>query len=217
MNNLYSDKPSDYFKLIRKEIIDLIPPNTKRILDIGCGEGNTAYEAKIFLNADYVAGIELNEQACAIAKEKLDKIVCGNIEIIELPFDPNFFDCIICADVLEHLVNPWDVLIKLKRYLSEDGVLIASIPNLQYIVPVIRILLNKFEYEDYGILDRSHLRFFTLHTIQKMFSDSGYEIIKIAYNRNKSLKMKIFNLMTIGLLKKFSIFQFLILAKAKLK
>lgn len=215
MNKLYSDKPSDYFQLVRKEIIDLIPLKSKRFLDIGCGEGNTAYEAKKFLNADFVAGVELNEYACEIARNKLDYVICGNIETIELPFEDRYFDCIICADVLEHLVNPWSVLSMLKRYLKDDGVIIASIPNLQYIVPLLKILGNKFEYEDYGILDKSHLRFFTLHTIKKMFTECDYEIVKIDYNKNESLKVKLFNLITFGLFKKFTIFQYLIVAKPK--
>ncbi len=210
---LYKEKPEDYYNLIRREIIDLIPEGTKNILDIGCGEGATAQDVKRRLGPEFVAGVELSEEAYQIAKKKLDSVVLGNIEEINLPFVENFFDCIICADVLEHLVNPWEVLIKLKKYLSSDGCLIASIPNLQYIGAILKIVFNKYDYEVYGIFDKSHLRFFTLHTIKKMFNDCGYEIIKIEDNRNNSMKMRILNIVSFGLFKPFSIFQYLIVAR----
>jgi len=137
------------------------------------------------------------------------------LELIELDFPNEYFDCIIYADVLEHLKNPENVLIKHREKLNDNGYIIASIPNIQYIRPVLSILFDKLEYAEAGILDRTHLRFFTLHTIKKMFADTGFEIIKINDNRNESLKFKIINMLSFNLLKKFSVFQYLILAKKK--
>jgi O-antigen biosynthesis protein len=211
-NQLYGNKDENYYKLVRSETIELIPKTAKRILDIGCGNGDTALAAKNLLNAEFVAGVELFEKAALEAKEKLDLVIQDDIEKIEFPFDDGTFDCIICADILEHLSNPWDTLNKLSRLLAPNAVLIASIPNLQYIVPLLKIAFNKFEYEQAGILDKTHLRFFTLHTIKKMFDECNYDIVKIGANMNNTIKFKILNAITFGLTTPYSVFQYLISA-----
>ena len=188
--------------------------NSKKILEAGCGEGYTGEEAKKRTGAE-VTGIELFEEAAAKAKTRLDRVIIGDLEQINLDYPDKYFDCILYADVLEHLKNPEKVLSNHFRKLSDQGYIIASIPNIQYIRPVLSILSDKLEYEDAGILDRTHLRFFTLHTIKKMFSECGFEIIKINTNSNDSLKFKIINNLSFGLTKKFSVFQYLILAKKR--
>ena len=94
----------------------------------------------------------------------------------ELPLDypEHFFDYVITADVLEHLVEPWRVVANIRPHLKETGTLLASIPNIMH-VSVMRDLLNgRFRYQDAGILDRTHLRFFTLTEIDSLFAGAGY-------------------------------------------
>ena len=211
----YAEKDNSYYDLVRKEILDLIPGSTKHLLDIGCGTGAISSMAKKKFHIDEVIGIEKFENAASVAATKLDKVFCGDIESLQLDYAGNYFDCILCADILEHLINPENVLRKLKALLSDSGVLITSLPNIRHIVPLLKIMFDKLEYEESGVLDKTHLRFFTLHTMKKMFAETGFEIQRIENNRSVSLKFRIANVITFGLFKPFSIYQYIFVLKKK--
>lgn len=213
---LYPDKDKSYYSLGRHELLALVPPNTKRLLDVGCGGGYTGATAKKLFGLKEVVGIELFQSAADSAKTKLDRVITGDIEDLNLDFPEGYFDCILCADVLEHTKNPWEVLRKLYGYLDDEGVLIASIPNIRHIVPILKILFDRFEYEESGILDKTHLRFFTLHTMKQMFEENGYRITRIESNRSSSWKFWLLNLFSIGLMRQLSIYQYVIVAQKKL-
>ena len=211
----YAEKKSSYYDLVREEILNLIPGSTKHLLDVGCGMGTISSLAKKKFNIEEVVGIEKFENAASVAATKLDKVICGDIESLQLDYADNYFDCILCADILEHLINPENVLRKLRTLLNDNGVLITSLPNIRHIVPLLKILLDKLEYEESGVLDKTHLRFFTLHTMKKMFEETGFEIQRIENNRSISLKFKIANIITFGLFKPFSIYQYIFILKKK--
>jgi len=210
--NLYSIKEENYFSLVRQDIVKLIPEGTKRVLDVGCADGATGEEIKRRFSAE-VIGVELYEDAADIAKKRLDQVFCSDVETFRPSFDTGYFDCIIFADVLEHTKNPWMVLARYMEYLSPEGCVVASIPNIRYIVPVLKILFNRFEYEPSGVLDQTHLRFFTYHTIKKLFSICGLKIVRHETNRNRGWKMNLLTYLSFGLLKDFSVFQHLVVAK----
>ena len=203
----------EYYELLRPEIFNLIPKSTKRLLDVGCAEGVLAYEAKKKYNIENVVGVEFIERAAEIAKTRLDGVLIGDIESLNLDFPAGYFDCVICADVLEHLKDPWKALLRLKQILNDDGAMIISLPNLRHIVPILKIISDRFEYTDSEILDRTHLRFFTLHTMKKLFDECGLKIESISCNRSVSLKFKLANVLTFGLFKPFSVYQYIFLLK----
>ena len=211
---MYDTKKDDYFSLVRHDIVSLIPSGVQRVLDVGCGEGASGLEIKKIFSAE-VVGIELFENAANIADTRLDRVILADVEALNPDFEAGYFDCIVFADVLEHTKDPWSVLNKYKKHLSKDGCIIASIPNIRYIVPVLKILFDKFEYEPSGVLDQTHLRFFTLHTMKKMFDECGLKIIKLSSNKNNGWKMKLLSGLSFGLLKNFAVFQYLIVAKKK--
>lgn len=217
LESLYLKKDDWYFEFPREELIPLVPPATKRLLDVGCGAGITAGKLKQVYGIEEVTGIEFVPRAAQRAMERIDRVVIADLETIQLDFPEGYFDCILCADVLEHLRQPGDLLMKLRRHLSNGGVLVASIPNIRHIVIVLKIIFDKWEYEPAGILDEGHLRFFTFHTIQKMFQDAGFEIVKVADNRSISWKFKLLNLVSFGLLKPFSIYQYLLVVKKRVE
>ncbi|NJD23017.1 MAG: class I SAM-dependent methyltransferase [Melioribacter sp.] len=212
-NSQYAEKDDSYYGLIREEILNLIPSSTKRLLDIGCGMGTISSIAKKKFNIKEVIGIEKFENAASVASTKLDKVICGDIESIQLEYSNNYFDCILCADVFEHLINPENVVRKLHHLLSDNGVMITSLPNIRHIVPLLKIIFDRLEYEESGILDKTHLHFYTLHTMKKMFLETGFEIQRIENNRSRSLKFKIANIITLGLFKPFSIYQYIFVLK----
>lgn len=172
------EKPETYYSNVREDVIAMIPPRTKKLLDIGCSSGLTGKRIKK-LGVPFVAGIEKNEWAATEAKKYLDQVNIGDIETIPIPYPKKHFDCILFADVLEHLVNPAQVIKKITPYLDDDGVIIASIPNVKFFGVIHNLVEGNWTYEKEGILDETHLRFFTLKEIKKLFHQTGLEILEI--------------------------------------
>uniref|UniRef100_UPI00404ACADC class I SAM-dependent methyltransferase n=1 Tax=Flavobacterium sp. TaxID=239 RepID=UPI00404ACADC len=192
----YKDKPKGYYDNIRKEMLKYLPKEAKKVLDVGCGNGCFAEVIKKQNTAE-VWGIELMEQEANLAKQVIDKVFAGPCEnfIDNLPDD--YFDVIYFNDVLEHLVNPYLVLSKIKNKLSTNGVIISSIPNVRYHNSFIKVLINKdWKYEPYGVMDFTHLRFFTEKSIIRMYSDAGYKVeISEGINKSRSLKPYLYNIL----------------------
>ena len=193
------DIPRDYFRNPRYEMIGFIPENAKKILDVGCGEGYFGYELKKRIKAT-IWGVELDRTAAESAREKLDNVVIGDISNIIYELPDNYFDCIIFNDILEHLIDPFTMLVEIQRKLTSTGVVVSSIPNIRYFDHVRRYLLKKeWKYEDSGILDRMHLRFFAKKSIVDMFESTGYDILNICgINPTKSKNYRILNLLLLG-------------------
>jgi glycosyltransferase involved in cell wall biosynthesis/SAM-dependent methyltransferase len=171
------EKPENYYKNIRYDLIPLVPEDANCILEVGCAEGMTGNELKKRPNV-FVAGIENNKAAAEIARNVLDDVIVGDIEDMDIPYRPSVFDCIIFADVLEHLVNPLDVLKTMSKFLKDDGTVIISIPNVQFYGVVHQLIEGNWTYQKEGILDETHLRFFTFKEIEKLLKKAGLYIQK---------------------------------------
>ncbi len=209
----YDSKDREYYRQVRTEILDKIPPGTKRMLEIGCAEGVMAQVAKEKFGMDEVVGVEYNEQSAIVASKRLDKVLCGNIETMELPYPENYFDVIICGDVLEHLIDPWETLIKLVSHLRTGGVVIVSIPNIAYWDVVRAIIRDDFRYQDSGVLDRTHLRFFTRSTIITMLTTAGLEVINEHRNKDVHRGQLWWRILTMGFHKNANVVQFVFTAR----
>src|SRR5258708_16594754 len=120
----YGDKPASYFQGARHDIVSDLPPSpTLSILEIGCGIGATLSLAKRQCKASLTVGVEVDPVSAAMAREPVDAIIEGNIESVELPFPPSHFDVLIMSEVLEHLIDPWATLRKLRPFLRVGGLL----------------------------------------------------------------------------------------------
>ena len=215
-----------YFRNVRDDIVSLVPGDANDILEIGCAAGMTGNKLKQKPGV-YVAGVELDHRAAVEAKKVLDDVIEGDIETLELPFGEKRFDCILFADVLEHLIDPLDVLKKTRKFLKTDGSVIASIPNVQYLGLVSQLVEGNWTYQDEGILDRTHLRFFTYHEIIKLFDEAGYIISSVNETldpqyRNVKNQTTTLNLGRLSIrdlspdeLKKFFVYQYKVTAKLK--
>lgn len=210
-------KTDNYFRYTRVEMMKYIPDNAGTILDIGCGEGVFSQELKKRTNRE-VWGIEIIAQCAEKAKERLDRVMVGDIEIDDFDLPSDYFDCIICNDVLEHFKDPWSILRRLKNNLKKNGYVIASIPNVRYYKNIKALLLRKeWEYASAGILDFTHLRFFTQKSILSMFDDCGYSVITIEGINPMLLswKLKFANMMLCDFLGDMKYLQFACIAKVK--
>ncbi|CUH96257.1 hypothetical protein P22_2347 [Propionispora sp. 2/2-37] len=171
---------AEYSMMVRNEIINWMDaPNeaSVRVLEVGCACGGTLLQIKNKYGNASLFGIELNENAAKDAS-LFAEISAVDIENAELQYPKRFFHYIILADVLEHLRNPWETVKRLYEYLTPDGQLLASIPNVMHFSVIRHMINGHWTYEDAGILDKTHLRFFTLDEIRKMFVASGFSDIQ---------------------------------------
>ncbi len=167
---------TDYYLSERKDIFPFIPQGIQKTLDVGCATGGFSTKLKKERNTESW-GIEMQEDVAKIAKTKLDKVLVGSFDEVAHDLPQHYFDCIFFNDVLEHMSYPETCLTKIKANLRPDGKIIASIPNMRHISVLRELILKKdWKYEDSGILDRTHLRFFTKKSIIRMFEDCGYRV-----------------------------------------
>jgi len=180
------DKVPTYFDYVRKVLLDLIPTNLRGgvMLEIGAAGGNTSLYAKHEGYADKIYGVELCEIEESNQKDSaFSDFIIGDLEKIELPFEEKSFDVILCGDVLEHLVDPYAQVDRLRNLLKDEGRLIVSLPNIRQWRTIKKILVKgDFKYEDSGILDRTHLRFFTKKNMIDLFEQRGFKVEKIVPN-----------------------------------
>lgn len=164
----------EYFQHLRSDILNAVPVNAGRVLDVGCGAGMLGKAIKERNPSTYVEGIEFNKAAAKMAAGFLDKAHHADVETFSPPFTAGTFDCIIFADILEHLRDPWKTIKDYVPFLQAGGSLVASIPNIKQL-SILRNLIqhDTWEYADEGILDRTHLRFFTRSGFQRLLEDAG--------------------------------------------
>lgn len=205
-------KEDKYYESEREDIIALIPNSARRVLDIGCGFGLMSKKLKKTRNIE-VVGIENEEKVISIARDNVDELVIGDVENLKLPFEQSYFDCLIYGDILEHLREPWKLLKEHAYYLKKGGYCIASIPNISH-YSVIKSLLNDiWEYKPSGILDETHLRFFTLEGIREMFRNAGYAIEEEKRHIRGSKSKKLLNKLLLGKIEHLLTEQYVIKAR----
>lgn len=159
----------------RRKIFDKVSPGS-RVLEIGCGSGILSNLLSIRKHCR-VYCIDKDPVISSFAKGKCIEVLNTDIENSGLPYKDGYFDHIILVNVLEHMREPKNVLICLKRYLSENGSLIYSVPNIVNWHSRMTLFLGKFEYEDGTVYDRDHLRFFNLRSARNLAIDAGYRIV----------------------------------------
>ncbi|HEY0828707.1 MAG TPA: bifunctional glycosyltransferase family 2 protein/class I SAM-dependent methyltransferase [Bacilli bacterium] len=209
-----------YSTFIRNDLLVFLDhPQTEplRILEVGCACGATLLEIKNRYPQAELYGIELNPNAASVAALIAD-VTDQDIEKAELRYSRHFFDYIIFADVLEHLNDPWSVLKNLLPYLKEDGKMLASIPNVMHYSLIHSLLSGYWTYTDSGLLDRTHLRFFTFHEIKNMFRDAGFQMLEInqvilnTTNEQEQFMKELCKFSSVDLYSQYNTYQYLIKA-----
>jgi SAM-dependent methyltransferase len=201
-----------YFDYTRREILPLLPDTIARALEIGCGTGNTLSWLRELKQCNWIGGVEVSPEAAASAREKLDAVFEGNIEEMDLPIEKNSLDLVLCLDVLEHLIDPWRMVRRLRDLLKPGGALIVSVPNVRNRDILFPLLFKgKWEYAEAGLLDRSHLRFFVRDTAVQLVESSGLRVDKVdATGLGRSRKSRFINSMLPRFITSLFIKQYLI-------
>jgi len=187
-------RPPDYYAALREDLIAFVPEDARRVLEVGCGIGRTGKAIKEKRGGTIeVTGVEKEADVAAEARNNIDKVIVGDVESISLPFERPYFDCIIYGEVLEHLRDPWGALLKHREFLKTGGVVIASIPNIAHYRVVKMLRRKEWSYQSGGILDLSHLRFFTIKSIYDLFRRSRLDIIHVGNKISASKIRKALN------------------------
>lgn len=180
LKQTYEEKPPQYFEGQRADMVDLLPDNPNaRVLEIGCGYGGTGGLAFQKRKCSEYFGVEISETAAGFARGQLTDVLLGNVETAELPWPEGYFDALILSEVLEHLMDPWSVLRKLAPLLRNRAVVMASSPNIGQISVIRSLALGRWDLADFGVMDRTHLRWFTPSSYRDLFEMSGFVVDQI--------------------------------------
>jgi spore maturation protein CgeB/SAM-dependent methyltransferase len=176
---------SAYYTKERPEIADLIPGDAQRILDVGCGGGRLARLLKQGAGHREVWGVEMDSAACTEAKKWLDRVDRADASVWEPPADKGYFDALVFADVLEHLPSPQATVERYLSWLKPGGAVVLSLPNVRFWGVVKHLVDGYWTYQDEGILDRTHLRFFTWTEVQRLLAACGLEVERVRWNQDR--------------------------------
>jgi O-antigen biosynthesis protein len=177
---LRQPKTQDYFANCREDVIDALAKRrveATRILELGCSAGGTGEKLKRLMKPQIYVGIEFDAKAAEVARSRLDEVHVADLNMAsprDLGLADQRFDLLMALDVLEHLYDPWDVLARWAALLSPGGYVVVSVPNIQNVNIVQDLLTGSFTYTDAGLLDATHIRFFTRKTLTQLLTGAGF-------------------------------------------
>lgn len=209
---MYEDKQPFYFNFVRRDIESLLPTHAPRALEVGCAAGATLDWLRRSGKVAHTTGIELMPDAAAVARQRVDHVLQGPVETQLDALEGERFDLVLCLDVLEHLVDPWEVMQRLRRQVTPGGAIIVSLPNVRNHRVVLPLLLRgSFEYEEAGIMDRTHLRFFSHQGAISLLEQAGFHVTAEAATGTRRGDLDFWrNRLTLGLLSQFFVCQHLL-------
>jgi len=202
---------NDYYDHVRQQLIGLLDTVPERVLELGCASGGTLAYLKQ-RGARETFGVELDPDAAEDARAHVDHVWQGDVETIDLPIEESSLDGIVVADVLEHLRDPWEALGRWTRFLRSGGVVLASVPNVRHFSVSLPLLLRgRWQYGDTGILDRTHLRFFTRKSAIELFTAAGLQVERVQPALGPRRRM--LDIATVGLFRDLLATQYFLLAR----
>ena len=176
MSNSVPDANSDYYAATRAELRGYLPEYYTRVLEVGCGRGG--FRANLAATAE-VWGVEPFADAAEIARGRMNRVLIGKYEDVQSQLPDFAFDLIICNDVIEHMADDVGFLNAIRRKMQPGGYLMGSVPNMRNL-PILQALVfrKEWEYQDEGVLDRTHLRFYTNKSLGGLLARAGFDVTK---------------------------------------
>lgn len=192
--SIYKDKPASYFANTRSDFVELLRtgPNAQ-VLELGCGAGGTGRAVLATGKAGRYVGIELDVEAARVASGGLSEVLVGDVQEISLDGLEGRFDALIISEVLEHLTDPWTTVSRLASCVKTGGQLLASSPNIAHWNIILNLVLGRFRYREAGIMDQTHLRWFTPESYVALFEAAGFEIETVRAMRENGWKGRLLN------------------------
>jgi SAM-dependent methyltransferase len=173
-----SDTDAAYYAQERPEVVPFLPPAAERVLEVGCSEGR--FRANLPRTCEY-RGVELSAEAARVAAKVLDTVLVGRYDDVASQLPAHYFDLVICNDVIEHLPDHDAFLEGIKEKMAPGAHLVGSVPNVRYLPHLVKLLVGKeWRYEEWGVLDRTHLRFFTCRSWERTLREHGFVVETIA-------------------------------------
>jgi 2-polyprenyl-3-methyl-5-hydroxy-6-metoxy-1,4-benzoquinol methylase len=218
MHSDYANKPDGYYAHARTDIAPFLPPHADRVLEIGCGDGATLAWLKAQGRCALAVGIESFPGAAEAARGRADHVEPGNAEqMLEQVAPWGRFDLVLCLDVLEHMVDPWQLLRRLEPLTTDNAVLILSVPNVRhYKVSLALLLFGQWQYQQAGVLDRTHLRFFTRASAQALATGANLRLRSCVGSRPPAGSPSwLADLLSLGLLRDLFSVQYLVAASKR--
>lgn len=160
------------------DLLNVIPKDARFLVEVGCSSGALAREFKKISPSSRYVGFEIDENYVTLAKRYCDEVMHADIESIDDKAWEKFrgADCFIFGDTLEHLKDPWRILKKICGLISPKGAVVCCIPNAQHWSLQVKLNIGDFRYQESGLLDRTHLRWFTRQTMVELFKDAGFDV-----------------------------------------
>ena len=173
-------KQTPAHEVANPDLVALMPKTSRRVVEVGSSSGALARAFKGLAPACHYTGIEIDAEYAEASKRYCDAVVFASVEEMDdAAFDALFpSDCWVFGDTLEHLRDPWRLLRRIRERITAGGSVVACIPNAQHWSVQARLNCGLFRYEDSGLLDRTHLRWFTRITIKEMFESTGFSIVE---------------------------------------
>ena len=202
----------NYYHFVRREIAPLLPRNATRILEVGAGAGATLKWLKSLYPLTVTTAVELNPALLDELKLNADVVIIGPIE--DVFAELKTYDLILLLDVLEHLPDSTQTLRRLTKLLNAGGQVIVSVPNIAHLSVSIPLLLKRrFDYQEAGILDRTHLRFFVENTAIRLLNDADLIVTKGVISGIRGPRTKLLNFLSCGLLRHHLAKQYIMLGQ----
>lgn len=200
---LYPEKADDYFDVVRMDAVDRLPQSLGNVLDVGGGNGTTS---KFLVEQGLAESSLVVDPFCSAEDSDSVKFVCRSAEdedvFADLAKRGSLFDTILFLDVLEHLHDPWRVLRFVHPLLRPGGVLLVSVPNARFVaLTVPLVLFGRFEYKKSGVMDDTHIRWFTRSSANHLVAQAGFEVEKV--DSYVEPRVSLINRMTLGAFRGF--------------
>lgn len=167
-----------YFEQTRPEVAPFLPTTLGRVLEVGCSSGGFSHA---LVGASEVWGIEPYSEVAVIAAKRYHKVLVGTFDSVRAELPTDYFNTIVCNDVIEHMPSEERFLTEIRAHMARDSVIVGSIPNVRFYDNMFQLLaLGEWEYTESGILDRTHLRFFTRGSWERTLHRNGFLVEQIA-------------------------------------
>jgi 2-polyprenyl-3-methyl-5-hydroxy-6-metoxy-1,4-benzoquinol methylase len=171
-----SDERFEYWDQGRDEVVPFVPRHAERILDIGCAAGGFGRSLLRNMPNAVLDGIEADEEAASRAEGSYRRVYRGLFPAVT---PDGQYDVVVCNDVLEHMIDPWTAVHEIRKLLRADGIVVASLPNMRHHSALFPLLRGRWDYGDHGVLDRTHLRWFTRATMRELFEGAGFRVTQL--------------------------------------